>query len=453
MTIFNRIRQFFNPSNKGHISFFYDESQNSGIVKIRENGKCNLLSDGVDDAFIGTFLGYRTSSLDPIRKEYLEFENSVCKALNIPVDREIKSDIFNSNQFLHGIASMDMVHKKLFAEYLGILVRNDPHMVVFFLSKHEALARKIFDSKSIPTDHSYWFYSNMGRYLDRYCDPDIYRILRSDRTPESDEIRTFISDDIDRLCGESNGIPGSEDFVRILGYLKIVVMDKGVKVHPVKEVKPPLEMVFASLRFYMNKERIKKGQIFLYVDANKDMYPDDVVQIDDHKLLDSKDDPLLRSTDMLAGIISRMMYSFDNVLRRQTRSESDFHDHPFNFDPAWFDIDDLDFDIYQALYGLLRKDGPHNISSGAYADHSIMFLSFLEYVYKYRDYKSYLRASPSEHALRCGALQIRNLEYRNKHSYEMIWTHEFDDRVGKPKPQSYQQIELMVRRRQKCDRP
>ena len=98
--------------------FYYDETFHDKKITQNKNGVLNGYSKNSNDSFIYALVGFDEAS--NLIEKYNELESRI--KLSLQLDKELKSTIFDKDNFEYGLKSMRRQCKDFYNEFLNLLI-------------------------------------------------------------------------------------------------------------------------------------------------------------------------------------------------------------------------------------------------------------------------------------------------------------------------------------------
>lgn len=352
--------------NMGQYRFYYDESEHSRKINLNTVNAKNYY-----DNFIAVIVGWKAENEKSVFEKYATFEEKY----NYRKSKgELKSQTLNQNQFESGFASMNKNNVCFLTDFLSLF---DSDIEVYFavISKIEFIISQIFDGykKSFLYDMDAMKYSIVKAILMYQPKEVIEGVFENTRELVS-TLKAFFENRIKQ--NEANlslKQRETEAFKEILNIL--------CDIDDVNTIEWDYDIAFLGFKKYLTEREIndfaltidKEGENSNTLNAAKKVGFSTAIEVD------SKDSIGVRISDMLAGLISKLLKALHNSLRYNSYDEQ-LQKKILN--KKWFSLSQEQLELYKKLYIIICKlnNASHKAFSGKYSDDLIMFIALLKYM-------------------------------------------------------------------------
>ena len=346
-------------------NFYYDESEHSRVINLS-----TITGENYYDNFLTLVVGWNAEKEEIIKQKYHAFEEDYSERKK---NGELKSDTFKSNQFTYGFASFNKQNVKLLSEFFSII---DDEFYVYFCSasKLEYLINQLFREyhNSLLVDMDSLRYSIVKAILAYRPDYVISSIYDKPNKFVESLIRFFT----ERIEWNKNN--------RNLKCFESEAFETALMI--LQEIKPPISidwdyhMSFDGFYKYLNDKRITEYCFTIDKEGNgKTLNAAKDVGLINSCEKDSKEYFGLRITDMLLGVIGKIMKSLYNSLHLR----SNINDvSKILLDSNWFRVNNNQLQLYKMLYHIMFEinNDWYKIYAGNYSDDLISLLGLLDYM-------------------------------------------------------------------------
>ena len=187
-------------------------------------------------------------------------------------------------------------------------------------------------------------------------------------------------------------------------------------VQKVKQVEWNYEIPFVGFQLFLEEKNIENYTMILDKegDCQKTLKAAEKINIKNISEGDSKDYFGIRMSDMLVGLITKMMKSLSDALRTDSTTEKPVKKL---LGEQWFVLNEKQLSLYKKMYYIILKlnDAWYKSFAGIYADDLIAFIGLLEYMNQYdciEDMKKQDEKMQSEYFNTCVCQRLDN-HFRN----------------------------------------
>ena len=382
-------------------SVFFDESQQTHRMRIDDNGIPNFVKDNDLQSAIYVFSVFETSHVQDYRQRYLDLESEYRLSTGLQDDTEIKSNFgkHRLKQFSLGFKTLNKQNKSFYRDFFRLLIEIRPKIAVTFVNKMEYFLRSVIRFPVKTGLYEDRFFLSLSKFLSQEGYGDFFRDVRDD--PRS--ALKHLSRRLNAVAYRDRTIKRVEtrnkslremakiikEYVPVIRYSDPVLFDTGI----------PCD----NLMMFLDDLGIDEGAVRLVIDGEDDTYPVFDGLFDDCSYVKSQDEPLIRISDMIAGLYGRMCYAlkFDQSRKEfsdgcsdeeKERSRRLFH--------KWFDIDAETFELYHLAYEALIVNNQEYWStlSLSYAEDLVEFVSILSYFGSFNSFEDYSKIEPHAHS-------------------------------------------------------
>lgn len=351
-------------------SFFYDEASHSR----------KITKETVNDAkfspfFVAVITGYKNENNKSILNNHKALEE---KFKSIRHLSELKSKTIETEQFKWGFKSINKNNIFLVDEYLDFFIQNNLYIYIAVINKIEYVVNQLLKDYK----NSFFLDADSLRYsvtklISTYNPPKVYEsIFNNDNTfikslIEFANTQRKLNGGLEHKEVENKII--DELLVILSGYNKSFIIDWSY------------EIAFIGFKEYLKETN--KTQVSLVIDkegCGKTLLAAKRIGFINAIEIDSKESHGIRISDMIAGLISKLIVSIEKDLRY------DSIDQIVSLkllSSEWFDIDDKRFNLYKKLHHVvnIQNSAWYKTYSGNYSDAFIYFQCILNYFASFKD--------------------------------------------------------------------
>ena len=346
--------------------FFYDESEHSRKISYKTVSALNYY-----DNFIAMIVGWNDSK-DDILQRYLVFET----AYTDRKDRngEIKSTMLSQKQFQYGFASLNKQNAQFVSDFLSLFDETN-HVYFSVSSKIEYLVLQLFQgyNNNLLVDADLMKYS-ITKALVIYRPQEIIRCLYESPERFIEELKTFFQNRIDINKNHSD-LKQAES----KAFQDILLILEDISDPPVLDW--DYHMPFDGFTKYLKEKNIHDYVLIIDKEGDpekesKTLNTARSIGLENSYEADSTKYPGLRISDMLAGIISKLLKGLCDSLRYQSVEDGI---NKKVLDPTWFNLSEEQLNLYKNLYRLICEWQPawYKSYAGIYSDDLVVFNALL----------------------------------------------------------------------------
>ncbi|AGK52266.1 DUF3800 domain-containing protein [Bacillus sp. 1NLA3E] len=349
--------------------FYYDESEHS-----RKINKSTITSANYYDNFVVTIVGWESSDEEIIEEKYITFEN---KYSDRKSNGELKSTTLKPKHFRNGFASLNQENVEFIGDFLNLF---DEKILLYFSvsSKIEFIIQQLFINytNSIFKDMDAMKYSIVKSIL-MYRPQEIISGIYENTGELIQLLKDFYSQKLTtNLTNPELKRHENVAFTQILLLLDAVNEDI--------EINWSYDSAFYGFDKYINEKGIKSYSLYLDKEGedSNTLKAARKLGISKPVELDSKVSVGIRISDILAGIISKLLKALHFQLRYEFAEDGIGKKI---LSGKWFEVSDQQLGLYKQLYLIIGKLNNAWFKSfgGIYSDDFIVLVSFLNYLSKF----------------------------------------------------------------------
>lgn len=380
--------------------FFFDESQKTDALQIKD-GK--LTFDNIDDlhSFIGVFCGYNLSDL-PAFQDKVEFFESVQKSkLHLPLGREIKSTTFRKKNFEYGYASLNRNNKGFYNGLMKLIIEINPIIAISFTNKFEILLRKTITNIKTESKRVDNFYYTVSKFFSLYGQKDFFQTVIKYPEDALFNLSWRLKKSAERDAGIPRLLQRNHAFVDAARILDQVDFD----VYPIDYTNYPFIVLPDALTLLLDELGIDPKDVDVVIDGQEGLYDCFEGRFHNVSYADSQYEPMIRISDHIAGLVSRMCYALRNDPHRREPNSGDSPEEKNRrrtLSPNWFEIKEDIFELYRATFDALILNNQHYWSTTTTSLHDDFsyFVTLLYYFHNFSSFEEYQKKNPEEHSNR-----------------------------------------------------
>lgn len=416
------VNPFRHDGYDANYTFFFDESENSHEITFKPDGSSNLFDEYTGDAFIGVFCGVPNDRLDEVRETFLKLENIIREIYHLNDGIELKSSIFKRKQFRFGASSFDKNTRKAMFMLFRELRNSKLHINITYTSKMEAMIRQMFSRIELPKYAvENLFYANMVRFFKYYFDQNDFQKIFELGESNPEALKNYMQNRFHDLAEYGRDKPDMAMIVRG-SEQNIMTLEDCLFLPDIKQKYTlPYEKSFQWFAGYIKSCHIDLSHISLIIDGIEGQYSEESIGPIQHSFQDSKSEVMLRVCDLLAGFISKMIWSL-YCSTYVWKTKQDFLNARDNelltIDDEWYDIDLETFHFYQDVASVLYANRKKTAVSWAYADPAVSFHAFVYHIASFREYSKFASKSNRWHKMVHHIKTVKMLKSRGR---KMKW--------------------------------
>lgn len=353
----------------GQYRFYYDESEHSRKINLNTVNAKNYY-----DNFIAVIVGWKVENEKSVFEKYAAFEE---KYTDRKSKGELKSQTLKQNQFENGFASMNKSNVCFLTDFLSLF---DSDIEVYFavISKIEFIISQLFDGykNSFFYDMDAMKYSIVKAIL-MYQPKEVIEGVFENTGELVATLKAFFEDRIEQnkvnLSLKQSETKAFEEILNIL-----------YDIEDVNTIEWDYDIAFWGFKQHLAEREIndftlaidKEGENSNTLNAAKQVGFSTAIEVD------SKHSIGVRISDMLAGLLSKLLKALHNSLRYNS---SDEQLQKKILSKEWFLLSQEQLELYKKLYIIVCKlnNSWHKAFSGKYADDLIMLIALLNYMNKF----------------------------------------------------------------------
>lgn len=382
--------------------FYFDESHKTDFITIKDDGRINIKNQNESDTSVGVFIGIPEEKIQIFERRFIEIEERTKRRIGMRPDEELKSTTFEKKHYKNGLSSFKGSMVEFYTSLIDLLLEMRPVIHISLISKTEILVYGLLESISVPDNVDADLKSLMFgliKYLDTCAGPDAFRALCSAFSVQGFEAfkTTLVEDHLNYVAEGHDGSHSrgeKEVFNSLMTFLNLCKFS----ISSEKTFDFPFVIMFDSLKINLYERGLDDRDMRLVIDGDTDQYPESEIFFEKVGYGDSKQEPMIRVCDHLAGFLGRMIQSMF-----EARYCSDSHAGRVNpsgrtlrLDDGWFELDESRYDLYKKLYLLFHRDHRYRLAtmSMLYAESPVMFYALIEFMGTLRNYRIFSRIPP-----------------------------------------------------------
>ena len=383
--------------------FYYDESEHSRKINYQ-----TITASNFYDNFVTVIVGWDSARECQIKEMYEAFE---AKYKDRASYGELKSTTIKQNQFKYGFSSLNKQNVQLLEDFLSVFTK-DIHVYFSVISKVEYIVRQILEEYAdIPFIYIQAMEYSLTKAILAYKPENVLKSIYEQESSESivKEIIKFLNERIDYDIGN---IELKEREISTFKQLIFLLNS----VQKVKQVEWNYEIPFVGFQLFLEEKNIENYTMILDKegDCRNTLKAAEKINIKNISEGDSKDYFGIRMSDMLVGLITKMMKSLSDALRTDSTTEKPVKKL---LGEQWFVLNEKQLSLYKKMYYIILKlnDAWYKSFAGIYADDLIAFIGLLEYMNQYdcvEDMKKQDEKMQSEYFNTCVCQRLDN-HFRN----------------------------------------
>ncbi|MGL5067731.1 MAG: DUF3800 domain-containing protein [Sarcina sp.] len=346
--------------------FYYDESEHSRKINLNTVSAQNYY-----DNFIVSIVGWKAKSEKLVLEEYEKFEE---KYSDRKSKGELKSQTLKQKQFEHGFASVNKNNNCFIADFFSVF-NNDIEVYLAVISKTEFIISQLFDGykNSFLCDMDAMKYSIVKAIL-MYQPKEIIEGMFENTGELIEKLKKFFKDKIYRnrvnVALKAKENKAFEDILSIL-----------YDIQEINSIEWDYNIAFLGFKEYLIERGIDKF-ILIIDEEGEDSNTLNAAKktgFSHVREVDSKDSVGVRISDMLAGILSKLLKALHNSLKYNS---SEKQPQKKILGKEWFLLSQEQLDLYKKLYIIIcnLNRSLHKTFSGKYSDDLMVLTALLHYM-------------------------------------------------------------------------
>ncbi|WP_195264077.1 hypothetical protein [Clostridium sp. 1001275B_160808_H3] len=349
--------------------FYYDESEHSRKINLNTVNSKNYY-----DNFIAVIVGWKSESEKLIFEKYSDFEEKYTYRKS---KGELKSQTLDQKQFENGFASLNKSNICFLSDFLSLF---DSDIEVYFavVSKIEFIISQLFDG------YKNSFFCNMDamkysivKAILMYQPKEIVECIFENTGELLATLKAFFEERIQlnkaNLSLKQNETKAFEDILKVL-----------YDIHDVRTIEWDYDIAFWGFKQYLTERVIndftlvidkegKEGKDSNTLNAAKRIGFSNAIEVN------SKYSIGVRISDMLAGLLSKLLKALHNSLRYNS---SDEQLKKKILSKEWFLLSEDQLELYKKLHTIVCKLNKawYKTFSGKYSDDLITLIALLNYM-------------------------------------------------------------------------
>lgn len=345
-------------------NFYYDESEHSRKITLS-----TVKANNFYDNFVGVIVGWDQEQEEKIYERYEKFE----KKYSDSQSKELKSTSIKQKQFIKGFASLSPRNVKLIDELLDF-IQEDIKLYFSIQSKTEYIVSQIFRNykTDLFVDMDLMKYSVI-KAIRTYCPEKIMNCVFEDTTNLVKELKYFFKERIDK--NKENTLLKHRETQTFLIILCILESVENVVTNEWQ-----YNFVFDGFFKYTKEEGIKDICLVIDKEGNgKTLAAAKRMGFEHSSEVDSTSAIGLRMTDMIAGVIAKLMKSLYSATVYNSEEE---YTQKKLLDSEWFEVDQDQLNLYKKLHHIVCEldQARYKTNVGLYADDMVLFISLLSFM-------------------------------------------------------------------------
>ncbi len=379
--------------------FYYDETEHSRVIN-----QSTIQAKGFYDGFVTVVVGWKEDDQPLLESKYSKFENTYRQNA-----KELKSSAINNNQLKYGFASLsNKTTLRLVEDLLGFF---DEHVLLQYttISKTEYIVNQLLRCYRGSDIVNIVFMSySVAKIINVYQPAEVIEALY--KTPD-ELLRALRSYCKQRIRIDYGNALLKQREINTLRQLLCVL----------KEVTPPESFDWDySQALYGFKSYLAEQQIDQYsLSIDREMKTAEAARsigMINVAEIDSRECWGVRTADMLAGLIVKLLKAIRNELR-YSNEEDEIKKQLLN--ERWFELDNRHLRLYHELHRILVEDNNcwYKAYGSVYSDDLVFLISLLNYFTNFND-QDQLKEHKGMHAEHFNYCACRDLQA----NYDIIAT-------------------------------
>lgn len=346
--------------------FYYDESEHSR--KINTN---TVTAKNYYDNFIAVIVGWKGEREKSVFEKYVAFEEKYHERKS---KDELKSQTLRQNQFESGFASLNQSNVRFLKDFLS-LFDDDISLYFSVISKIEFIINQIFSGykNSFQYDMDAMKYS-IVKAIRMYQPKEILEGVFGNTEELVDILKAFFEE---RIQQNKLNLSLKERETKAFQEILLVLDD----VQDVSTIEWDYDIVFEGLKKYLTERTIIDFTLTLDKEGDRGntLNAAKRVGFSTAREVDSRHSIGIRISDMLAGVLSKLLKALHNSLRYES-SDEQLQKKVLSKD--WFLLNPEQLELYKRLYIIVCKlnNAWYKTFTGKYSDDLIMLVSLLNYM-------------------------------------------------------------------------
>ena len=276
--------------------FFYDEAEHSRKINYKTIDAQNYY-----DNFVAVIVGWNTAQKDRIRENHEAFEEKYKERVS---HGELKSTTIKQEQLKHGFASLNKQNVQFLDDFLSLFT-DDTYMYFSVISKIEYIVRQILQDYADNNFVSIWAMEySMTKAILTYKPESVLKAIYEE-TDSKLIVKELVKFFQERIEYDKGNYELKE--MEINAFIQIVWILESVQ--QVKQIEWNYEISFEGLQLFLVEKNIDDYKLVL----DKEGYCQNTLKaalrmgVQNVSEEDSKANFGIRISDMLAGVIARLI--------------------------------------------------------------------------------------------------------------------------------------------------
>lgn len=399
--------------------FYYDETFHDKKITQNKNGFLNGYSKNSNDSFIYALVGFDEAS--NLIEKYNELESRI--KLSLQLDKELKSTIFDKDNFEYGLKSMRRQCKDFYYEFLNLLIDSNFVFQVGMISKTEYVLRQLLQNINIyvPIIEESFVYS-LTKFIERHRLTYLFNEAFVDSNNNIQVFLNKLKELLEKVYIVIKDIPREELEAKAIKDHLYILNHSSIKSNKIITTEWNYDIIADGV--YKRLTELDSINANIFVDNEQKTYEAfkakglNAIQQDSIKSLG------VRITDMFVGFVGKTVRALkdklsDPELYTLSDIKKELYEERRLLSKEWFDIDQQTFDLYKKIgYYFMNNASYWSTFTLSYFDDAIIFFWFFDYfdTYKcYNHYSNYMKKHIEKfNAYCCGNLQLRYKEIADR---------------------------------------
>lgn len=346
--------------------FYYDESEHSRKINFD-----TVNAENYYDNFASVIVGWKEEYEAEIFQKYALFEE---KYADRKSKGELKSHTLKQSQFQNGFASLNKSNVCFVDDFLSIF-NNKIYVYLSVKSKIEFIVSQLLEGykNSFIYDMDAMKYSIIKSIL-MYQPPQIIETVFKNTGEFCNALKSFYKDRIEKNQENTKlKFKETETFTQILMILE--------DIEDIKTIEWSYDTAFIGFKYYLDEISVndylisidREGENGNTINAAKRTGIENVTDVD------SKDSIGVRISDMLVGLISKLLKALYGAFKY---TSPDGSPQKMLLNKEWFMLNQNQLELYKKLHYILCEPSKalYKVFSGIYRDDLISLISLLDYM-------------------------------------------------------------------------
>ena len=366
--------------------FFFDESFHSRKINEKTIEDKNFF-----DNYVITGLGCKKIDLDKNKNIYKKFEEKFKKFFSIPENDELKSKVVKKEQYRYGIKSFNQKSFELYRSFWKLMNESDFVYYICVISKLEYILTQ-FNYEIIGIRKYESFIYSIVKGVNVYRPKKVLKCLFEEDNQLLEELINFLRRKIAQNKNNLIKVHENASFMECMIILEKINESK-------IELKWKYNNIFIGFKKLINELKVKDVDVIIDKEGNPRENTSNACIEEGFKNvveIDSKEEIVLRCTDLFCGFISKMMRAIYEDTK--TNDNEEYKERKI-LNKNWFEINEERFLLYKDIAKYFKKYSNYYWCTyvSIYFDSFLQFIDLIYYFDGFKNFKEYNSINSTKH--------------------------------------------------------